>query len=382
MKVAVIAETFLPHTNGVTHSILRVLDHLAAHGHEAIVIAPDFHEPGATEYAGFPVHRLRAMSFPGYPEVRVVLAGVAKIQRTLAAFRPDVVHVASPMVLGWKAMQAAERLALPTVAIYQTDVPAYAERYGLGAFEAVLWNRVRDIHQMATVTLAPSSASMEELTSRGIERVELWPRGVDTERFNPRRRDEAWRREVAPNGEVLVGYVGRLAAEKRVEDLAEIADLPGTRLVVVGDGPQRERLEKLLPGAVFTGMLGGTRLAEIGASLDVFVHTGELETFGQTIQEAMASGVPVVAPAKGGPIDLVTPSHTGWLYPPGDLAAMRGYVQDLVGDARKRAALGAASRARVEGRTWERLCAQLVERYGVAIRQVHASHHGTGLSLA
>jgi phosphatidylinositol alpha 1,6-mannosyltransferase len=186
---------------------------------------------------------------------------------------------------------------------------------------------------------------------------------VDTDRFRPDRRDEALRRELAPGGELIVGYVGRLAPEKQVELLAGACGLDGVRVVVVGDGPSRPGLAQALPGAVFLGRRTGDDLARIFASLDVFVHTGPFETFCQTVQEAMASGVPVVAPAVGGPLDLVAHGRTGLLVPPRDAAAVREAVGFLAADPALRAAFGAAGRARVEGRTWAVVGDQLIGHY-------------------
>jgi phosphatidylinositol alpha 1,6-mannosyltransferase len=186
---------------------------------------------------------------------------------------------------------------------------------------------------------------------------------VDTARFSPDRRDDGWRASVAPAGHRIIGYVGRLAVEKQVKDLAALTGIPDTTLVVVGDGPQRAALEQALPDAVFTGFLGGGDLARAVASFDLFVHPGEFETFCQTIQEAMASGVPVVATGRGGPLDLVENSRTGWLYEPGDLSALRGHVLDLVGDDAKRRAFGTAAHASVQDRTWPALCGELVNHY-------------------
>jgi len=190
---------------------------------------------------------------------------------------------------------------------------------------------------------------------------------VDTRRFHPSKRDDAWRLAVAPHGERIIGFVGRLAVEKQVEDLRVLADLPGTRLVIVGEGPQRDSLEKLLPGAVFTGFQGGEDLARLVASFDLFVHPGEFETFCQTIQEAMASGVPVVATGRGGPLDLVDNSRTGWLYAPGDLGQLRRHATDLLGDDVKRQAFARAALQSVQGRTWEAIGRQLVTHYEAAI---------------
>lgn len=369
MRVAIVAESFLPQVNGVTNSVLRILEHLERRGDEAIVLAPDAENGSVPPFvSGAPVVELGAIGLPGYPDVRLVVGKKWRTERTLQAFEPDVVHLASPFVLGWRAVLAAEQLGLPTVAVYQTEVPGYAARYGLPHLESLLWRRVKNIHERATVNLAPSTATMAHLTRRGIPNLRLWGRGVDTESFHPRYRDEAWRIRVGDGRDVLVGYVGRLAAEKQVEALGVLENLPGVRLVVVGDGPERADLQDMMPSAHFTGLLRGAELSRAMASLDVFVHPGELETFGQTLQEAHASGVPVVAPAAGGPLDIVRHSHDGWLYPPGDHAALRGHVVDLVGDERKRKAFGAAARERAQRRTWYDICEELVGHYEDAIR--------------
>ncbi|MBG6239203.1 phosphatidylinositol alpha 1,6-mannosyltransferase [Mycetocola sp. CAN_C7] len=376
MRVALVAESFLPHMNGVTHSLLRVLDHLEERGDEVIVIAPKASDT-PTEHHGYPVTSLPAFSLPSYPNVRLAAGGVARLTRLLMAFQPDVVHLASPFVLGWRGLRAAERLGVPTVAVYQTDVPAYASRYGFPQAEPLLWDQVRRIHSRATLNLAPSGYAMDQLAVHGIPRTRLWVRGVDAERFSPDHRDEVWRRRLAPNGERIIGYVGRLAAEKQVEDLRALVGIPDTRLVIVGDGPQRSRLERLLPGAAFLGFLSGTDLATAVSGFDVFVHPGELETFCQTIQEAMASGVPVVATGRGGPVDLVDSSRTGWLYRPGDLDEFRARVSDLTGDETKRQAFAAAARAGVLPRTWKSVCGALIGHYSSAI-EADATPNATG----
>lgn len=368
MRIAIVAESFLPLMNGVTHSILRVLDHLQERDDEVLVIAPSGHDgEAAGRVKGAEVHRLPAVPLAGYTNVRVALGGVYRVKRILAEYAPDVVHLASPFVLGWRAAQAAHQLGIPTVAIYQTEVPSYAARYGVPFLENWAWNRVENIHLLSSRTLVPSTFALNQLRGRGIPRVRMWRRGVDTARFSPAKRDDGWRASVAPGGERIIGYVGRLAVEKQVEDLAALAGIPNTRLVVVGDGPQRAALEAALPRAVFTGFLGGDDLARAVASFDLFVHPGEFETFCQTIQEAMASGVPVVATGRGGPLDLVENSRTGWLYEPGDLSAMRARVQDLVGDDAKRRAFAAAAHASVQDRTWPALCTELVQHYADVI---------------
>ncbi len=364
MKVALLAESFLPHMNGVTHSLLQVLRHLERRGHEALVVAP---RSGPIDQSLFGARAvlLPSVPLPSYPDVRVTLATVRRLSAVLREQGADVMHLASPFILGWRGLAAAEPLGVPSVAVYQTDIPLYAEKYGVPGAAPAATRHLGRLHNRATLTLAPSSSAVERLAAAGVDddRVRIWRRGVDTERFAPSRRTERWRRSVAEPGEVIVGYVGRLAPEKQVEDLRAIADLPRTRLVIIGDGPSRPALERLLPEARFTGFLGGDALAEAMASLDVFVHPGESETFCQTVQESLASGVPVVATGRGGPLDLVRSSVDGWLYRPGDLAEFRDRVRDLAGDDAKRRAFGMRARQAVLGRGWDVLGDELIGHY-------------------
>ncbi|GAA0376024.1 glycosyltransferase family 1 protein [Microbispora corallina] len=369
MRVAIVAESFLPQVNGVTNSVCRVLDHLAAEGHEAMVVAPS---RGPAGYAGFPVHATPAFRLPFYRSFRVGLPS-RRITSRLADFKPDVVHLASPTVVGASGVAAAARLGVPAVAVFQTDLAGFARQYGLRGADPAIWAWLRHIHVRAARTLAPSTATMAELEAHGVPRLRLWGRGVDLDRFNPAHRDEGLRRELAPGGEVIVGYVGRLAADKRVHLLAELADLPGVRLVVVGDGPAAPGLRRRLPGAVFCGLRTGAELSRTLASFDVFVHTGANETYCQAVQEALAAGVPVVAAAAGGPLDLVRPGGNGLLYPPDSPALMREAVRRLVADPAARARMGEEARRSVLSRTWTSLCERLVEHYEAVLGEGEAA---------
>jgi phosphatidylinositol alpha 1,6-mannosyltransferase len=359
VRIAIVAESFPPDVNGVAHCTLRVAEHLVARGHQPLVIAPApaSGTSGADGPFPCPVIRVRSVPTPGYRSLRIGLPGRG-LRSALAGHRADLVHLASPFVLG------APVHTRPTVAVYQTDIPGYARVYRAGRLgEAAAWDRVRRIHNAADRTLAPSTASARSLREHGVHRVRVWGRGVDTELFDPARRSERLRRELAPGGEVLVGYVGRLAAEKRVDLLWQVAALPGTRLVIVGDGPAGAALRRALPGAAFLGPRYGTDLAVIYASLDVFVHSGAHETFGQTLQEAAASGLPVVAPAAGGPLDIVSEGNTGFLVRPGEPGPLAEAVSRLVHDPAMRAAMGRAARQKVAGRTWPVLGDELIGHY-------------------
>jgi glycosyltransferase involved in cell wall biosynthesis len=291
VRVAYVTESFPPAVNGVAHTAVRVAEHLLARGHEPLVIAP---EPASGEARpdaglGFPVVRVPSLPLAGlYPGFRVGLPG-RHVHEAVARHRADLVHLAGPFVLGASGCAAARRLGLPSVAVSATDLPAYARSYHTGpAGQRICWRLLRRIHNAADRTLAPCRETAAELDAHGVQRVWLWARGVDSNRFDPAKRDPALRARLAPDGQLLAGYVGRLAA---------------------------------------------------------------------------ASGLPVVAPAAGGPADLVHDGVTGFLVAPGDAAALAAGVARLAADPALRAAQSAAARRAMAGRTWPALCDELIGHY-------------------
>lgn len=360
LRVLVVAESFLPMVNGVAGSVCRVVEHVTAAGHEAVVVAPG---PGPDSYSGVPVHRARSIGLPGYRSFRVGLAGPRTLRRLLDVHHPDVVHVASPTVLGAAGLRAARQLGIPTVAVFQTDLAGFARSYRLRGLDRVASWWLRRLHTSAGLTLVPSGPVHAALTAQGVPRLRLWRRGVDTGAFAPVHRCAELRARLAPGGELLVGAVGRLAAEKRLDLLAALDGLPGIRLVLVGDGPHRTRLQRLLPRAAFLGVQRDRELSTTVASLDVVVHAGVHETFCQAVQEALAAGVPAVVPAAGGPLDLVTHEDNGLRYEPGSATALRQAVQRLAGSPELRAALAARARPSVEAATWAAVGDELLGHY-------------------
>jgi len=375
VRVAIVAESFLPNVNGVTNSVLRVIEHCRRTGHEVLVIAPDSprgHPAADKVHEGIRVHRVPSRMVPkvtslplGVPRPRMV--GV------LRGFDPDVVHLASPALLGYGGLHAARHLGVPTIAVFQTDIAGFASSYGIGIASRAAWAWTRHLHKRADRTLAPSTSAMEDLVAHGIPRVYKWSRGVDVTGFAPSARDERLRRTWSPDGKPIVGFVGRLAPEKHVERLAGLAARTDLQVVVVGDGIDRLKLEKLMPTAVFPGALYGRALATGYATMDVFVHPGEHETFCQAVQEAMASGLPVIAPDAGGPRDLVAPYRTGLLLPVDEFERrLSASVDHLVAERRRYAA---AARRSVLGRTWPVICDELLGHYEdvVGARRVRAA---------
>jgi len=298
-----------------------------------------------------------------FPKITSLPLGVPRPRMVgvLRGFDPDVMHLASPALLGYGGLHAARFLGIPTVAVFQTDVAGFAESYGIGVAARAAWAWTRHLHKRADRTLAPSTSAMENLAAHGIPRIHKWARGVDITGFAPSARDDQLRRQWSPDGKPIVGFVGRLAPEKHVERLAVLAHRDDLQLVIVGDGVDERKLESVLPSAVFTGALYGEELAAAYASMDVFVHPGEHETFCQAVQEAMASGLPVIAPNAGGPRDLVAPYRTGLLLAVDEFEAkLAESVDHLIAERHR---YSVAARRSVLGRTWPAICDELIGHY-------------------
>jgi len=360
LRVAVVTESFLPQVNGVTNSVLRVLETLSAKGHEALVIAPDSAE-APTTYAGFRIKRVPSLAVKGLLPVGFPQRSMEPL---IEGFDPDVIHLASPFFLGKYATRIAQRLNIPTLSIYQTDVAGFARHYGLSIAHSQLTNWVANIHKNTDRTLAPSTWSCDQLMTSGVDNVALWQRGVDSVKFNPTKRSDLLRESFTPasQNKIIVGYVGRLANEKKIEDLAPLHAREDVQLVIVGDGPARQRLERALPKAHFVGYQSGEDLAAHYASFDIFVHTGKHETFCQSIQESLASGVPVIAPHSGGPLDLVQHGATGFLLDTSNASDLVAAFE-LLSDARTRSLMGITARESVIHRTWEKVTNELINHY-------------------
>ena len=370
-RVVIVTESFLPSLNGVTNSVLRVLDTLAEQGHEALIIAPT---SPVDEYHGFKVIRTRHFHFKQFPVALPLMA----MRRIFREFKPDVIHVAAPFALGRQALRVARRQEIPAIAIYQTDISGYLQRYNLELLKPAVDEFVASIHRQASLTLAPTPETAANLSSLNAGKVDVWGRGIDLKSYDPARKQtievEALRAKYVRPGNLLVGFVGRLAAEKQVERMAELFGLPGVDFLIVGDGPQRAELEAKFAGrpVTFTGRLEGEALANAYASLDVFVHFGTEETFGQTIQEAQASQLPVSAPARGGPIHLIENGVTGYLVDPDQPRPYRDRLVELIGDDVLRRRIAKQARESVLGRTWERNNDKLLEHYASAISEQKA----------
>ena len=366
MRIAVVTEAFLPQVNGVTNSVLRLLEFCKAQGHDVLIIAPES-EGAPSEYLGYKIKHVPSISMK-----KLIPMAVPKkyLEPLLEGFAPDVIHLASPIFLGHYVARIARKAGIPTVSVYQTDIAGFARHYGLTIAHNTLKKWVSRIHQASDITLAPSKWACRDLEQSGVKNVRLWKRGVDLVNFTPARRDESLRSNIAGSKEkLIVGYVGRIANEKRIDDLKILDQQEDIQLVIVGDGPAAPRIKKELPGARFVGYQSGTELARYVASFDIFVHTGKHETFCQGIQEALASGVPVIGPDTGGPVDLIEHGITGLLIDTADAHELLEAVATLLNHS-SFDLMQLAARKSVEHRTWDYINAQLISHYQDAIDQL------------
>jgi glycosyltransferase involved in cell wall biosynthesis len=368
LKVALVTGSYNYVTDGVALTLNRLVAWLEAHGAEVLVIAPVARN-AAFAHAG-EIAPAPSAALPFRPEYRLALGLTRGPRRRLEAFDPDIIHIATPDVLGHQALAFAQAASKPAVASYHTRYDTYLKDYGLGFLEDVVAWRLRRFYGACDEVYAPSECTIAALIDEGYApNLRLWRRGVDTARFAPARRSAAARMRLglAP-ADVAVSFVGRLVREKRLDILIEVfarLGLAGVahRVLIVGEGPDRAMLERGLPGGLFTGFLDGEALADSYAAADVFLFPSDTESFGNVTLEAMSSGLPVVAADATGSRSLVVDGLTGFLAPPGEAAAFVAPLRALLGDQALRARMGAAARARSLEFSWDAAMAGILARY-------------------
>ena len=286
----------------------------------------------------------------------------------LAEFKPDVIHVVNPAVLGLGGLYYAKAMQIPLIASYHTHLPQYLQHYGLGMLEPVMWELIKANHNQAQLNLCTSTAMVEELRGRGIQHLDLWQRGVDTETFRPSLASEDMRSHLSqghPESPLLL-YVGRLSAEKEIDRIKPVLEsIPGARLALVGDGPHRSALEKHFAGTPthFVGYLTGEALGSAFASSDAFIFPSRTDTLGLVLLEAMAAGCPVVAARSGGIPDIVTDGVNGYLFDPRDEQGAIAATQRLFQEQTERETLRENARAEAERWSWSAATRQLQQYY-------------------
>ena len=369
MKIAFFTETFLPKVDGIVTRLTKTIEYLVKNGDEVMIFCPE----GCPEnHMGSKVIGVAAMPLPLYPELKLGLPGPA-VSDALEDFRPDLIHVVNPAVLGLGGIWLAKTNNIPLIASYHTHLPKYLEHYGMGMLEPLLWELLKAAHNQALLNLCTSTAMVDELENKGIRRTALWQRGVDTDTFKPEFRSEEMRKKLLgdyPDKGSLLIYVGRLSAEKQIERIKPVLEaIPNACLALVGDGPYRNQLEKIFenPKANFIGYLSGNELASAYASGDIFLFPSSTETLGLVLLEAMAAGCPVIGANKGGIPDIINDGVNGCLYNPdendnGEKSLINATKKILLDNTRKEK-MRLAARAEAERWDWNQATLQLKDYY-------------------
>lgn len=326
LKIDVVTETYPPEINGVAHTISMLVNGLRKSHHSVNVIRPRQPSDPVLPVAGTSVKDILVNSFPIplYNELRMGLPAKKMLIGRWTNDRPDIVHIATEGPLGWSAVRAALELKIPVTSDFRTNFHAYSSLYKLGFLEPLIMAYMKYFHNATDCTMVPTEKLKQELKRAGLLNLHVMPRGVDTQHFSKNLRSSQRRASWnADPQDVVLLSVGRLAVEKNLDLLIKSYQKaknvePRTKLVVVGDGPLRESLQKKCPDAIFAGKKSGLELAEFYASADIFIFPSLTETFGNVTIEAMASGLAVIAYRHAAAGDLITTGINGITIDPGD----------------------------------------------------------------
>lgn len=374
IKVAFFADILEENFDGVTHTLYQVINRVPRDRFDFLFITP--HPPKSSTHFPFPIIKCPSVGMPTYSEYRIALPFLKRsIQTQLDEFNPDVVHFTTPSFLGNYAEDYGRKRGIPVVNTYHSHFHAYLEYYfnflpGGKAAIVPIANRLLKIYRESDLTLVPSNSMKDFLLEWNVapHKLKLWKRGVDYHKFNPIHRDESWKSANGIEGKKTILFVSRLVKEKEVDTLAQVYKLfeqrnPDVRFVVVGKGPAEEDLKEKMPSAIFTGKKTGQELSKVYASNDLFIFPSISETFGNVVLEALASGLPVVTAAKGGPIDIVQDDVNGFHVTPRDPEAFYDKLnlllnnQDLYNSMRSEAVSYATSQS------WDMIVNQLFNIY-------------------
>jgi len=361
VKITLVTETFPPEVNGVAMTLSRLVNGLAARGHELTVVRPRQKNEPQEKAHGYGEKVVMGLPIPGYPGLRFGLPNRLSLLRYIDREKPDIIHVATEGPLGVMAINLARKRGIPISSSFHTNFHSYSEHYGSAIFLKLVLGYLRWVHNRTGVTFAPSPDVVQLLSKDGFKNVDLLGRGVDTQLFNPGRRDESLRKEWGAQADTPVAiYVGRVASEKNLPLSVEAVErmrkvLPGLKFVIVGDGPIRKKLQEKHPDFHFAGMRHGEDLARHYASADSFPFASTSETFGNVVTEAMASGLVVSAYAYAAPGKYIRHGENGFLAPYDEREAFLSACEEMANRRADWPTLAKAAVETVAPLSWDRI---------------------------
>lgn len=373
LRVALFTGNYNHIQDGVSLTLNRLVDFLLQKDIPVKIFGPTNDNPDLDHVGDFtPVP---SIPMPGRSEYRLTVAFPEKVRRQLDEFDPTIVHLATPDLLGFRAMRYAQTSNIQIVSSYHTHFTSYLKYYNLQMLEMLGWKYLVWFYSQCKHIYVPTTSMAEELTRHGIdEGIRIWARGVDISLFSPNRRSLQWRKKQGISDEDrVVTFVSRLVWEKDLQTYVDalkklLARSDRIKPMIVGDGPARRDLEEMLPEACFTGFLTGNELAKAYASSDVFLFPSDTETFGNVTLEAMACGVPVVVADATGSKSLVEPGVNGYLATPRKPAEFAGCVESIIKDEGKREEMSKAARQKALAFDWEKVNQELLENYQEALQ--------------
>lgn len=373
MKIAIFTDTFIPEVNGVARTLKRFTDYLTEHQIEYRVFAPKISKKNILTTQ---VYSIASLPFFLYPECRVAFPNLLHIREEIQEFDPDIIHIATPFNIGLCGLHWAKKLDIPVVGSYHTDFDKYLSYYNLHFLTNALWKYLRWFHQPLQKIFVPSSDTMARLKSKGFTNLSIWPRGVDSSIFHPNYNEQTVRNLYNIKEEYILAYVGRIATEKDVLLLPEIADMLADSLkdkvhwLVVGDGPLKTELEKVAPpNMTLTGFIEGTDLAQIYATADLFVFPSPTETFGNVVLESLACGTPVVGANAGGVKTIIQNGLTGLLCTEKDSAAFGDAITRLLAQEQTRKVMGENGEEYAKAQSWDSIFNNLLLEYDEVLEE-------------
>ncbi len=377
MRIAYVTETWPPELNGVSLTVERTVRFLRSRGHIVELIRP--RQPGQPALDAADELRTAGCVIPMYPDLRFGLARASTLTRRFEQSRPELVHLATPGPLAWAALTAARSLRVAATSDFRTNFHQYSRHYGLGFLSGAVLAMLRRLHNGTDRTFVPTRAAQRELSASGFRNLTIVGRGVDTEQFTPALRSGALRQRWQAGDDAPVYLaVGRVAAEKNVELALRAFEAvrqrqPKARMVVVGDGPAKARLEAAYPHVVFTGPLRGAELAVHYASADVFMFPSLSDTFGNVVMEALASGLAVVSFDCAAAAEHVVDGQSGRLAVPGDAAGFIAAACDLALTPLALAPYGIAAIAAARRATWDEVLTRFEARLADTVDALEAA---------
>jgi phosphatidylinositol alpha 1,6-mannosyltransferase len=371
LKVAYFAGSMQPGHDGVTRVLYRLIDSLKNYKVEGIFFSPII---PPKEYQSVEMCQVPSVTFPLYKDYKFAVPGKKYFEDRLINFQPDLIHINSPCSLGYAAVKFGNRNGIPVAATYHTHFASYAKYYKVKVIENISWNYFRKIYNGCQVVYVPSIPILDELALHGINNLEYLPHGVDTNLFNPSFFLKDWKSKNNLENKIAVLFVGRLVWEKDLDTLAKSYKiLSETRndlaFVIVGDGPIKSELQKLMPDAIFLGYKSGKELSEAYASSDIFVFPSTTETFGNVTLEAMSSGLPPICAREGGAYGVIKEGINGLIANPRDPEDLANKIKYLLDFPEKRNELKNNAFSFAKEQTWDKIFERLAESYYQVISQ-------------